>query len=296
MKYDMQRKLTVFQPIVRIVENSGFSWVWGNSDTLTVLPANLSQLQDHRLFLFSVANHGGRWFMGVQDTRARLAQIYRIDEQAQLVNLIGRLLRVHDKQSLPIILDDSLVSQYRLVSMSFSELVSEQMLAQRQQWHQFGWEHLVDSDQNEIWRQMSVGFPYHSTGQLPTPSVTWDLSACLENSEVVENELEPDFINKLLMTMRRHTRLDGVLYVMVEDSTSYRFMPHAANPAAFRDYWAVSPFPGSDNKYFLSPDFKFGLMANWRGTLCIFGENFLASIIELAPRILTGCPSESHYG
>jgi hypothetical protein len=128
--------------------------------------------------------------------------------------------------------------------------------------------------------------------RLPSPSVTYDLDACLgepssgQSYRILSDELKLATVAAL----RECADLEEWVYAVDEPEGAYRcfrFWPHRAHEGMT---WEVSPIPDGDDQVFLSSDFAWGMYSTWGFDesvdwgLSIFGRSFLEAFERLQPQ------------
>ena len=135
--------------------------------------------------------------------------------------------------------------------------------------------------------------------RLPAVSVLYDLDSGFERKDEGDEgfaELVDDFHKCTLHAFQRATEPGGWVYAIEEPEAcylySYRFWPHRA-PDDTR--WYVTPVPGGDHQFFVSQDFRWGILGlfpsvdaglkryGW-GTVCVFGQQLIDAFAVEPPR------------
>jgi Protein of unknown function (DUF2716) len=112
----------------------------------------------------------------------------------------------------------------------------------------------------------------------PSPSLTWDLTPLAHVVDKVE-EIEAELTMKMLAAFRRCVPLgERLLAIEHWQHNWYEFDPHGGISAATRDEWALPILPDGDSYHFVAKDLSFGVSADRRGTLTVFGGEVFAAL------------------
>ena len=135
--------------------------------------------------------------------------------------------------------------------------------------------------------------------RLPAGSVLYDIDTGLERREQGDEcfaELLDDFHKCTLHAFQRATNPGDSVYAIEEPEAcylySYRYWPHRASDDT---RWYVTPVPGGDHQFFVSQDFRWGILGlfesvdpgpnryGW-GTVCVFGQPLIDAYAVELPR------------
>ena len=112
----------------------------------------------------------------------------------------------------------------------------------------------------------------------PPPSRTWDLTPLTRVPSKAE-EIEAELTMKMLAAFRRCIPPGERLLVIEHwQHVWYELDPHGGITAATRDEWARPILADGDPSHFVAKDLTFGVSADWRGRLTVFGEPMLAAL------------------
>ena len=158
------------------------------------------------------------------------------------------------------------------------------------------WEPLRPSESDWVWQEFRNRFQFRPSVDAaqwpgiaePSPSVTYSVGHVFGDAAAY-GELTYDLCVKFLAGLRQivHPRHDRFVYALDWQHECYRFYPHRAFEFGSEDEWPIPVLPNGDYYIFLARDFRFGAFGHpWESTLCIMGDDLLASLRHNMPRLL----------
>lgn len=160
----------------------------------------------------------------------------------------------------------------------------------KRHWNAFGWEEIPKTDEPAIKAAWIANLQPGKEVNIPEPSRMWRGERLARHRE--QPELESEFTLKLLDAFRICTKPGERLWAIDWQHAWYYFDPHAGITMANRDEWAMPILPDGDSYNFVAPDFRFGVVMDWRptGPVTIFGEDLMAAFAANPPeRFLRMC-------
>jgi hypothetical protein len=280
------RGALVFSSVIELVEEAGYRWKAG-SNVIWVLPKESLQVTDPKMRLFSISKYGDHWFLDLADQSFKTMGVYRVPTQADMLFLVTRILSNSSCTLPPMVADpEQFFAQSKVVPVSVYDRLNDNIESTFREREKYGWKEMSRAEEDALWNRLERELPDLQRGKGPSPFRRWDTSIFYENEDLVTNVYEPDFTDKFLAALRMILLPTEYVYVLVWDSESYRFFPHAAIPGAYNDYWARPPLHLADSTYFLDRTFRFGALFHREAWVCIFGE-LLQPLESLKPQILS---------
>ena len=153
----------------------------------------------------------------------------------------------------------------------------------RRHWLSLGWYPIEEIEvMYAIWDAWTAKFgSYERSGGdpiFPPPWRTWDLPPLSQVAGEAE-EIEAELTIKMLAAFRRCVPPGERLLVIEHwQHEWYELDPHGGITAATRDEWARPILPDGDSYHYVAKDLSFGVSADRRGKLTVFGESMLAAL------------------
>src|SRR5690348_14129965 len=119
MRIDIDACKARFAKLTQIVEHLGFRWeLVGNGYSIAILPRNQIGVGDRRSFLFTLSDHGSKWFVAFPNESGKLAGVYQILNELEILPLVERILASPISRRAPSGADLDFLTQSDILSVS----------------------------------------------------------------------------------------------------------------------------------------------------------------------------------
>ncbi len=221
------------------------------------------------------------WFVSLPGPRH-----FHVTRSSRLHELCCHLLKSAIGPRKTIHIEPDSIDAFALVEISDVKWSDMERVFEMAHWSQQGWRELDEHEKESVWDRFNVvfGFP---AGRLiePCHSATWDISSVIENDVDEAGRLENDFNVKILQAFVHCTAPVESLYVLDYRHSCFLFSPHNMSDPIGTS-WPVSLFPNGDYHFFVASDFRFGLLGDVDGNVCVFGNALLCDVVENRPLVL----------
>jgi hypothetical protein len=283
MRYNPLIRVAKYEDLKHAVEKAGYRVeIFQGRNKVDAIALYLNDSDGRYNFLW-VGKRDRGWFLHLPGTR----HYYRIPVIEQVMELCLRLLAEEGRHnSTWSQLDDEVKREFQLVPVSSLVWLQDELEEELQAWQKLGWKELTRAQEDAVWDSFERSFQTpNGEIQEPTPSLTWKISSIYSQDETRFEETDVDLTLKTLIALQKCTKHGEALYALNWNHTCYYFDPHGGVIDAYRDSWAIPVLPNGDSYIFLAPDFRFGIIGNWKGTICVFGEELLNALRENPPAI-----------
>jgi hypothetical protein len=205
--------------------------------------------------------------------------VYRVTDPGRLTDICLKLLkRIQEGAGAPRV-DPGLVEEYGLVPLSVAEFYASENEEKVNRLSKLGWSPVPPEDDALLWGRFSVTFfhPGRSRDQVRVPegALESDTSPAYVGGAAAEHFVE-DLTFKSLRAFREVLRPREQLYSCELSGTNWYFDPRADITDATRASLAVPLLPESDPVFFVSTDFRLGLIGLYpTRRMYIFGDELI---------------------